>query len=68
MSDRTTLGETYTAGLAAFAAAQHPCTVCGRETSEHHSPDYPVRLIEDREFPNSRICSMPLCRNVQPLE
>jgi len=43
--------------LAPAAPPRFPCLACGRETKEHTTNEEGVR---------SRICAMPLCRNVQP--
>lgn len=66
MKDRTSVGETYKAGLADYVPPTHPCKLCGRETLEHvqHPPKDPA----ERAVPDSRICSAPRCRFIAPLE
>jgi hypothetical protein len=64
--DRTSVGETYDAGLARYVPPTHPCKICGRETLEH------VRVLPTdptaRAVPDSRICSAPRCRYIHPIE
>lgn len=42
-----------------------PCAVCGRETLEHVR--HPSQDPEARVVPDCRVCSSPMCRNIQEL-